>query len=57
MFPPKSPGQSPLNASWPRGATATRPSIGLRSISMVGMRGESGNVVRPIMRVVSSSQR
>ena len=55
MLPPKSPGQSPAKASSPRGATATRPSIGWRSISIRFTR-LFGISVTPTMRVVSRRQ-
>jgi len=48
MLPPKAPGHSPPNASSPAGATATRPSIGRRSIVMLRLRLSGSSVVAVI---------
>jgi hypothetical protein len=55
MLPPKSPGQSPPQASSPAGATATRPSIG-RSGSSIRLLAEPGMSSTPTMRVRSICQ-
>ena len=53
MLPPKLPGHSPPQASWPAGATATRPSIG-RSGNSMRLLAELGRSRMPTLRARSS---